>query len=147
MFAQIETIEKTTELAWHAQFDTLPKCALINFELVSCLPSGKLWQERFIITWASESVRLKSDILRIFVQAMPASVLQCSTIELQAILRWVRPSRASYVTHVLQTSRINNVESVMWVKKMKQVRTFELGNHIKEQIHHKAVQSTESSIH
>ena len=30
---------------------------------------------------------------------------------------------------------------------MKQVRTFELGNHIKEQIHYKAVQSTESSIH
>ena len=48
---------------------------------------------------------------------MPASALQYSTTELYASLRWVRPSRASYLTRVLHTSRINNFESVMWVKK------------------------------
>ena len=54
---------------------------------------------------------------RISFWAMPASALQYSTTELYASLRWVRPSRASYLTRVLHTSRINNFESVMWVKK------------------------------
>ena len=67
--------------------------------------------------FTSESVRMERDILRIFFWAMPASALQYSTTELYASLRWVRPSRASYLTRVLHTSRINNFESVMWVKK------------------------------
>ena len=47
---------------------------------------------------------------------------------------------------VLYTTRIENVKSVLWGGRIKEVRNFELGNELTKQIDQRAVQSIESSV-
>ena len=60
------------------------------------------------------------------------SALRCSTTEPRRLYGERGPLRSSYVTRVLHTARISDVDSVMFVNRVREMVSFELGKEIEK---------------
>lgn len=118
-----------------------------TWKIVCCLANGKLWQIRFSITspvrvfaWREIFWGFLSERCRLpRYNTPPLSYTQvCGESGHHGLHIW----HVSCILLELTTLKA----SCEW-KKIEQVKMFELENDIKEQIHHKAVQSIESSIY
>ena len=139
------TFKKKIGLAWQARFITVEKRAHFHF-----------WNKYFSRCWVRSSCEPVGVFswklafnLWIFEYGMSFSwSFWWFTTEPQKSLWEVRPLRGSHVIlWVLYTTRIENVKSVLWGGRIKEVRNFELGNELTKQIDHRAVQSIESSVY
>ena len=93
------------------------------------------------ITWA-----IKKDVFHLIMSAGQRSpheesnlrpldfALWCSTTEQQRLYSERGPLWSSYLTCILHTARISNVDSVMFVYRIREMASFELGKEIKEDV-------------
>lgn len=138
------TLKKKIGLAWQARFITVEKRVQFHF-----------WNKYFSRCW----VRSSCEPVGVFSWKLAFNLwifeygmsFHGRFGDLLLSHRRFGGKSGHYEVHmwylVLYTTRIENVKSILWGDRIKEVRNFELGNELTKRIDHRAVQSIESSVY